>query len=87
MKNMYKSLIKKYLDKITINDILEYAKKEKIVISIRDAHTILYYAKTYYQDLLNGNEIKLKELKEHINIETYKVVYKKYLEMKIKYLT
>ena len=45
------------------------------------------YAKRYYKVFLEGDpENILKEIKSKIDINTYKEVYKLYIENKIKYL-
>ena len=85
---MYEYLIKEYLKKITIKDILNYAKKNNLEISNSDASILLIYAKKHYETLLNGDPTNIfKELKQKIKPETYKEVYKLYIEYKLKYLS
>ena len=82
-----KYIIEEYLKNFKIDDILTFAKKNNINISINDANTLYTYAKNNYQDFLNGNDSKLiKEIKEKIDPNTFKEAYKIYLEYKIKYL-
>jgi len=84
---MYEYLIGEYIKKMTINDILDYAKKNNITISENDAIILHSYAKKYYKDFINGNPDNiLKEIKSKINPETYKQAYKLYIENKMKYL-
>ena len=84
---MYEFLISEYIKKLTIDDILNYAKKENIKISEYDAIILLSYAKKYYKEFINDNPTALlKEIKEKINPETYKIAYKMYIEAKMKYL-
>ena len=85
--NMYEYFVGEYLRKMKVDDILNYAKKNNLVISESDAIILLSYAKRYYKDLMNGNpEPILKEIKIKINPDTYKVAYKMYIEAKMKYL-
>lgn len=85
--NMYEYLIGEYIKKMTITDILDYAKKNNYQISECDAVILLSYAKKYYKEFISGNpNAILKEIKSKINPETYKLAYKLYIEAKIKYL-
>ena len=84
---MYDYIIGEYLKKMTIKDVLNYAKKNNITVSESDAVILLSYAKKYYKEFINGNPTNiLKEIKSQINPETYKLAYKLYIEMKMKYL-
>ena len=84
---MQEYLIKEYIKKLNIDDIINFAKKKNIDLSYNDA-TILYtYAKKYYQEFLNGNEESIiKELKSKLSPNTFREAYKLYLKYKIKYL-
>ena len=85
---MQEYLIKEYIKKLTVNDIINFAKKKNININEKDANILFYYAKNYYQDILNNNdEYIIKELKSKLNSNTFKDAYKLYLEYKIKYLS
>lgn len=84
---MNEYIIGEYIKKLDVCDILDYAKKKNIIISECDAIILLSYAKKYYRDFINGNDTNiLKEIKSKININTYKEVYKLYIENKMKYL-
>ena len=85
---MYQHIIKNYLDKLTIQDIIDYAKKkEGLTISKNDANYLLNTAKKDYVKLLNGEEdIVFQNLKNELEPETYKIAYKLFIEAKIKYL-
>ena len=84
---MYEYLIGEYIKKMTLDDIFSYAKKNNLEISECDAIILLSYAKRYYKEFINGNPtLLLKEIKEKIKPETYKIAYKLYIEAKIKYL-
>ena len=84
---MYEYLVGEYIKKLTINDILNYAKKNNYTISECDAIILLSYAKKYYKEFINGQPDNIiQEIKKKINPETYKLAYKLYIEMKMKYL-
>lgn len=81
------NLIKNYIANLSIEDIKKFAKIKNINISESDALILYTYAKNNYQDLISGNDkLIIKELKEKINSNTFKDIYKIYLEYKIKYL-
>ena len=87
MINMKEKIIKDYINKLTINDISNFAKLKNININDTDLIILYNYVKKHYQDFLNGNDTNLvKEIKDKINPVTFKEVYKLYLEYKIKYL-
>ena len=72
---------------MTLDDIFSYAKKNNLEISECDAIILLSYAKRYYKEFINANPtLLLKEIKEKIKPETYKIAYKLYIEAKMKYL-
>ena len=72
---------------MTLDDIFSYAKKNNLEISECDAIILLSYAKRYYKEFINSNPtLLLKEIKEKIKPETYKIAYKLYIEAKMKYL-
>ena len=84
---MKEYFIKEYLNKLQVDDILNYAKKNNYNISYDDADILLFYAKKYYHELLTSYpEEILKEIKRNVSTETYKIAYKLYIENKIKYL-
>ena len=84
---MYDYLIGEYIKKLSINDILNYAKKNGLTISENDAIILHSYAKKYYKEFIDGNPCEiLKEIKSKINPITYKEAYKLYIENKMKYL-
>ena len=80
-------LISEYIKKLTVDDIKNYAKLKNIMISESDAFILFDYAKKYYQELINGDECIIKELKEKLSPNTFKKAYRLYLEYKIKYLS
>ena len=85
---MYDFFIKEYLKKLTVQDVLEYAKKKNYPLDEIEATILLIYAKKHADTLIHGDPTDIfKELKEKIKPETYKEVYRLYIEYKLKYLT
>ena len=80
-------LIIEYVKKLTIDDVKNFAKLKNINISDSDAIILYTYIKNHYQELLNNDSKIIKEIKDQINPDTFKEVYKLYLEYKIKYLS
>lgn len=84
---MYEYIVGEYLKKLSVNDIMDYAKKNNYDISECDAIILHSYAKRYYKEFLSGNpDYLLKEIKAKISPETFKIAYKMYIEAKMKYL-
>ena len=80
-------LIIEYIKKLSVEDIKNYAKIKNINISDSDSIILYTYIKNHYQELLNNDSKIIKEIKDQINPNTFKEVYKLYLEYKIKYLS
>ena len=84
---MYEYLIGEYIKKMSIDDIISYAKKNNIIIDYSDAVILHSYAKRHYKEFISGDPSNiLKEIKSKINPDTYKQAYKLYIENKMKYL-
>lgn len=80
-------LIREYIKKLTVDDIISFAILKNITITDKEAIILYSYAKNHYEDFLSGNDqVLIKELKEKLSPNTFKDVYKLYLEYKIKYL-
>lgn len=84
---IYKELIKKYIPKLTTDDIKNYAKSKNI--SLTDSETLIIYnfIKTNYMEILNGNEEKLLSLKKTLREDLYNIIINLYKENKNKYLS
>lgn len=84
---IYKELIKKYIPKLTTDDIKNYAKSKNI--SLTDSETLIIYnfIKTNYMEILNGNEEKLLSLKKTLREDLYNTIINLYKENKNKYLS
>ena len=79
-------IIKEYINKLSTLDIINYGKKNNIIISKVDANTLLFYAKKYLDIFLHGNPDNIiLELKNKLEPSTYKEAYKLYIINKMKY--
>ena len=80
-------LIKDYIKKLTIDDIKKFAKTKNINIRDTDAIILYTYAKNNYEEIINGNDQDIiKELRKKLSPNTFKEVYKLYLEYKVRYI-
>ena len=68
---MYLNIIKSYINKLSINDIYNYCKKENINISENDANVIYNYIKTYNVDILKNPLFYLEDIKGKIDDDVY----------------
>lgn len=78
-------IIQKYINNITINNIIEYAKKEGIILSNNDAKTIHEYLNKYWKVFYYGDPTNLFiELKQKLERDTYKKLVELYKQAKEK---
>ena len=72
---MNRFIIKKYIDRLTKQDIINYIDKQNIELSPNEIDIIYYYIKNKYNDFLNGNDQNiLKELKQKVSPKTYLIL-------------
>ncbi len=81
---IYKDLVKKYISKLTVNNILEFSKKYNINISSKEADILFYFIKDNYNGLLEDDNTILK-LKPLIRDDLFNEIYVIYKENKVKY--
>lgn len=82
---MYEKLIKNYISIMTVNDIYNFAKKENIIISEKDAQTVLYYIKNYWEIVYKGNPENLfKSIKNKVSDSIYQKIIELYNQYKNK---
>jgi len=80
------SLIGQYVNKLTVDNINEFAQKNNIILNENEANSLLYVAKNHYRDLLDGNDEKVKQfLKDNLTNENYEKITVLYNEYKEKY--
>jgi len=76
-----KFILKNYINKLTINDIKNYAIKNNYIVSDKDINTIYNYIKRYWEDIYNGNLECFNEIKKEVDYSTYNLIidlYNKY---------
>ena len=82
---MYEKLIKEYINKLTEEQIKEYALKKNVALTNDETKIIYLYIKNYWQIFYKGDPEELfKELKEKLQPNTYNEIIKIYQEYKNK---
>ena len=82
---MNKYFIKKYIDKLTKQDIMNYATSKEIYLSKEEIDIIYNTIKTKWIDFINGNQSQiLEELKPHISQKSYQEIINIYTKYKNK---
>ena len=83
---IYKDIIKKYINLLTIDDIKRFADKNNIIYTNDEAIIVYNFIMYYRNDLLDEN-IKVFELiKNKISPKLYKDLLNLYIDYKQKYL-
>ena len=78
-------IVTKYINKLTKQDIINYANKEKINLTNKEIDTIYTYIKTRYNDFFyNDKESLLKEIKNQVSTTTYQKIEELYNQYKNK---
>ena len=86
MINIYKELIKKYIQKLNINDIKLYCINNNIQVTNEEISIIYCFIKENYNDLLNGKDEVFYKLKKIIRNDLYNNIINIYKENKNKIL-
>lgn len=83
---MNENLLENYINKLTIDNIKNYAKVQNIDLLNNEAESIYDFIKNNYKNLYyeNYNEDNLKELKCKLSFNTYQKVLDLYKEAKEK---
>ena len=83
---MKDKLIVEYINKMTLKDIDEFAKKNGIVLKANELDLVLKTIKKNWRTILYGNPIPiLKETKEKMSPINYKKVEELYIHFKNMY--
>lgn len=83
---MNQYFIKKYIDKLTIDDILTFSNSQQVQLNKDEACYILKTIKQNYQELLYGDpKPTFNRLKDHVSNETYTIALELYHFYKEKY--
>ena len=83
---IYKDIIKKYINLLTLDDIKRFADKEKIAYTDDEAIIIYNFIMYYYNDLLDENIKVFEHIKNKISPYLYKNLLHLYFDYKQKYL-
>jgi len=76
-------ILKSYVDKLSINHIKEYAKKNNIVLKNNEDEIIYDYIKKYYKEFYYGEPKNLlDELKSKLSSPTYEKLEELYYTAK-----
>ncbi len=82
---MKEKLIKEYIDKIDLNDVLNFSNKNGITLSNDEASLIIRYIKNDWRTIIYGNPINiLNDLKNRLG-NRYNKVEQLYVYFKNKY--
>ena len=82
---MYEIIIRDYINKLTEQDIIEYSKRKNIELNDDEDKILYLYAKNYWREFYKGYPKDLiEELKEKLRPQTFKTLYKIYIDLKQK---
>ncbi len=80
---MKKDLIKNYISKLTIEDIINYLKKEMIPATKEEIDTLYTTIKTKYNEILDSDFLTyIKKYQSKFNQKLYNKIIEKYNEYK-----
>ena len=79
-------IIKKYIDKITNNNIYEFALKNNIILNNEELNEIHKLINIYWNDILKNNDDILLKIKDKFDNNKYEQIKKLYYEYKNKYI-
>ena len=80
-----KSLIKNYVDKLTIDNLREFAFKNDIELSTSELEYLLNLAKNNFEDILVNEDKYLDSVEKNINPTAFIKVKELYLYYKNRY--
>ena len=86
---IYKQFIKRYITKLTINDIKNFAYTKNENITDEEAMIIKKHILNYQEELLNGNINSFSSLKENLRLDLFNkivILYKEYYHKYKNYL-
>lgn len=80
-----KSLLKNYIEKLTLDEIREFGQKNGINISNTEYQFILDLVQGNFEDMLQNEDKYLNILEQKINPQEFKKIKNLFLEYKKKY--
>lgn len=84
--SIYKELVRKYINNLTVNDLKRYADNNNIVYTDDEAVIVYNFIMYHYNDLLNEDIKVFENIKNKISNNLYKQLLNLYIENKQKYL-
>ncbi len=85
---MYEKLIANYINIITKEDIVNYAKSKDVILTDEEVNIIYDYLKKYWKTFYQGDASKLlDELKTKLRPTTFIKLQELYWEIKNKFLS
>ena len=83
---MYKTIIKSYIKKLSLQDVIDFSNKYDINLSNDEASLILDYIKNEYETFLYGNPDRIfNDIKLKLDSDKYIKLESLYYEFKDKY--
>ena len=80
---MKKDLIKKYISKLTMEDVINYLKKEAVPATKEEIEVLYQTIKTKYDEILDSDFLKfIKNNQKKFNHKLYNKIIEKYEEYK-----
>ena len=84
---MYEIIIKNYVDKLSYDDVINYAKKNNIILKDGEGKIIYDFIKKNWREIYKGDRLKmLNEIKNKVSNDTYLYIldiYNKYKDVKL----
>ena len=80
-----KSLVKNYIDKLTIDNLKEFALKNQINLNNKELEYLLNLTKNHFEDILVNEDKYLNLVQNNINSEAFVKVKELYLYYKNRY--
>lgn len=77
--------IKRYIDKMTIQDVKNFANSNNVILSQEQLVYVYNLIKNDWKQILNNDTFVLNKIKEKFDNETSKKIEKLYYEYKAKY--
>lgn len=80
-----KGLIKNYIDKLTIENLKDFALKNNIQLNDSELKYILNITKNHWEDMLNNEEKYLNMVKNNVNPNEFQKIKELFLYYKNRY--
>ena len=83
---IYKELVRKYINRLTPNDLEKFAQSNNITYTEDELQVVYHFIKEHYNDLLDENIKVCEEIRYKISPTLYKQLLTLYIDYKQKYL-